>query len=104
MLTAAAIFSKFKGTGMLFSASWTPAGGGAAAVFDVRLMKAGVAGLPMIGASEYAIQFVTAEAAGIAQGDTVTVNGKSYKLRDRDSANCSADGTLSAYLVREVVA
>ncbi len=104
MLTADSIFSKFKGTGLLFSASWTPAGGGAGATFEARLMKAGVAGLPMIGAAEHAIQFATADAPGIAQGDTVTVNGRTYKLRDRDQANCSADGTLTAYLIREVAA
>lgn len=102
MLTAASMFDKFKGTGLLFSATWTPAGGGAGATFEARLMKGGAAGLPLIGASENAIQFATADAPGIAQGDTVAVNGKSYKLRDRDFVNCSADGTLSSYLIREV--
>lgn len=102
MLTAASMFAKFKGTGLLFSASWTPAGGGAGATFDARLMKAGSADLTFIGAGEYAIQFITAYAPGIAQGDAVTVNGTTYTLRDRDFANCSADGTLSAYLLREV--
>lgn len=65
-------------------------------------MKAGDSVVPMLGAEKFAIQFATADADGVAQGDTVTVNGKAYKLRDRDFSNCSADGTLSAYLIREV--
>jgi hypothetical protein len=98
VLTAAQIFAKFKPSGMLFEASWT----GQAGPFYVRLMKPAAGGLALIGASEQSIQFAVADAPTLAQGDTVTINGKSYKLRDKDLANCSADGSLLAFQVREV--
>lgn len=104
MLTAASFFEKFKGRGLLYSTVWTPAGGGAGATFDARLMRGSGSTIPQIGAAEPAIQFIATDATGISQGDTVALNGKTYKLRERDLSNCSADGTLLAFAMREVAA
>lgn len=101
MLDAASFFAKFKGRGLLYETTWTPAGGGAGGSFEARLMRGGPANIPMVGAEEKAIQFITTEGGAIAQGDTVTLGGTTYKLRDRDIDNCSADGTLTAYRIRE---
>lgn len=104
MLDAASFFGKFKGRGMLQSAVWTPTSGGTGTSFEARLMKAGGIGIALMGGEDLAVQFVTADAPGIVQGDLIAMGGKSYKLRDRDRANCSADGTLMSYLIREVTA
>lgn len=67
-------------------------------------MRSGGGGIPMIGGEELSMQFIAVDAPDIAQGDLVTMNGKSYRLRDRDRMNCSPDGTLLAYVLREVAA
>lgn len=103
MLDAATFFGKFKGRGLLQSVTWIPASGSLGATFEARLMKGG-GGLALIGADEHAVQFVANDAPGIAQGDMVTIGDRTFKVRDRDEPNCSADGTLLAFRVREVIA
>jgi len=101
VLTAAVMFEKFKGTGLLFEATWLPAGSVTPSpVFEVRLMTGDTSGIGLISANEINIQFAAADATGIAQGDTITAGGRTYLLRDRDEANCSADGTLLSYRCR----
>lgn len=101
MITAAAMFAKFKGTGLLRSATWTPADGGTpSAPFEARVMKGGAVGVALVAATELAIQCMATDVAGMRQGDRITVDGAHYVLRDRDEANCSADGTLLAYFMR----
>lgn len=100
MLDAATFFGKFKGRGLLQSATWLPASGALGATFEARLMK-GDGGLPLIGAEALALQFAAADAPGIAQGDRVVLGDRTFKLRERFEAGCSADGTLLAYAMRE---
>lgn len=102
MLDSAAFFTKFKGRGLMQSVVWTPAGGGTGATFEARLMASAGSSIGMIGGDEMAVQFITDDAPGIAQGDLVAIGGKTYKLRDRDRMNCKPDGKVMAYLIREV--
>lgn len=101
MLTAAVMFEKFKGTGLLFEATWWPENDTyPKPVFEARLMSGDPSGIGLISANEVNIQFAAADAEGIAQGDTITILGRTYLLRERDEANCSSDGTLLSYRCR----
>lgn len=105
MISAADIFQKFKGSGMLHSVAWTPAAGGAGNTFEARLMNGSGINLPLISAAEIGIQFMSADAPGVMQGDSIVLDeADEYVLRERDQANCAADGTLIAYTLRKVAA
>ena len=103
-IPAADIFSEFKSSGLLRTATWVPSAGGAARSFEARLMKGSVSTLPLLGGAEMGIQFVAADAPGIGQDEVVSLEGfaTAFRLRERAEGDCSADGTLIAYVVRPV--
>lgn len=101
MLTAAVMFEKFKGTGLLFEATWWPSTSTyPMPVFEARLMSGDPSGIGLISANEANIQFLASDADGVAQGDVITILGRTYIVRERDEANCSADGSLLSYRCR----
>lgn len=101
MTVAADVFEALRGSELMTDVVHTPAGGGAATGFEARLLRGGEAGIAMIGAAELGIQFSAADVATFAQGDTVTVDGLGYTVRDRIESLCSPDGVIVAWALRK---
>lgn len=101
MSLAAEAFAAISDSELLTAATHMPAGGGAATGFSVLLRRGGGDALSMVGSAEPIIQYEAADAPALTQGDTVTIAGIDYRVRDRAAEWCSADGTLIAYRIRE---
>lgn len=83
MLSTEGFFEVAQRAGMLKAVSWTPSAGGAAQTADAFFrapaedVLAGSAFTP-----EYSISYPATKLTGLLRGETVTVDGASYKVRE----------------------
>lgn len=92
MLTTEQFFEYAEAAGMTVPASWAPSGGGATQTADV-IFKAPSHDVLAGGAfaTDPSIQYAAVDLVGLKRGETVTVNGSTYKVREDPQSEL--DGT-----------
>jgi hypothetical protein len=98
MLSAAEFLQRFDRAGALVNVTWTPAGGGTPVTFKASFQDAGSAvRFGMVSADEPEILFEASHCPNLTNGDTVTINGTDYRVRDGGNFK---DATARRFRVR----
>jgi len=97
--TAAQFLRSFERSGFMVDTTWTPAGGGAPATFKALFQDAqSQVRFGMVTADEPAITFEQAYCPLLTNGDTVTIGGTPYKVRDGGNFK---DATARRFRIRK---
>lgn len=97
--TAAEFLRSFERSGFMVDATWTPAGGGSPVTFKALYQDAqSEVRFGMVTADEPVITFEAAYCPALTNGDTVSIGGVSYKVRDGGNFK---DATARRFRVRK---
>lgn len=97
--TAAEFLRSFERSGFMVDATWAPAGGGAPVTFKALYQDAqSDVRFGMVTADEPVITFETSYCPALTNGDTVSIAGVPYKVRDGGNFK---DATARRFRVRK---
>lgn len=83
MLSAAEFLRRFERAGIMVDATWTPAGGGTPVTFKAMMQDADSdIRFGVVQADEPELLFEAAYCPALTNGDTVTIAGTDYRVRD----------------------